>query len=190
MNPRAVTAFVGLILAIVAAFMLAPALLALWDGNVRGAWAYGGTSLGTLLVVGLIRLALGNEIPDLRRRDALAVVSITWLFLGIIGGLPFMLEGAIDQPTAALFEAVSGFTTTGATVVADVDGLSRATNLWRCEMHWLGGMGIVVLFVAVFPSSAWAPSPCSARRYRAPSPRICGRAFAAPPRRCGGSTRS
>src|SRR5690606_16329833 len=54
-------------------------------------------------------------------------------------------------PVSALFEAVSGFTTTGATVVADVDALSRATNLWRCLMHWIGGMGIVVLFVAVFP---------------------------------------
>jgi trk system potassium uptake protein TrkH len=65
--------------------------------------------------------------------------------------MPFLIEGSIPDWPGAVFEAVSGFTTTGATVVGDIDGLSRATNLWRCQMHWVGGMGIVVLFVAVFP---------------------------------------
>jgi trk system potassium uptake protein TrkH len=76
---------------------------------------------------------------------------LTWIAIGIFGAIPFLVEGSISHPVSAAFEAVSGFTTTGATVVNDVDSLSRATNLWRCLMHWIGGMGIVVLFVAIFP---------------------------------------
>src|SRR5690606_5294307 len=87
----------------------------------------------------------------LHRKDALGSVALTWLCLGLFGGLPFVVEGSITTPAAAIFEAVSGFTTTGATVLGNIDEVSRATNLWRCEMHWIGGMGIVVLFVAVFP---------------------------------------
>jgi trk system potassium uptake protein TrkH len=76
---------------------------------------------------------------------------VIWTAMSIFGAMPFVLEGAIVDPAGALFEAVSGFTTSGGSVVADVGLLSRATNLWRCEMHFIGGMGIVVLFVAVFP---------------------------------------
>lgn len=86
------------------------------------------------------------------RREATLAVALTWVAAGICGAIPFMI-GARMSPIDALFEAVSGLTTTGATVIPDIDHtLSRPLMLWRSLLQWLGGMGIVVLFVAVFPN--------------------------------------
>lgn len=152
MHPRAVARMAAPLLALVALTMLAPIILALVDGEPRSALAYGASAGGCALVALFLR-RLGRHLDDdqLHRKDAIGVVVLIWCVMGVFGGLPFMIEGALVEPSAALFEAVSGFTTTGATVVGDIEGLSRASNLWRCEMHWVGGMGIVVLFVAVFP---------------------------------------
>lgn len=88
----------------------------------------------------------------LSRRDATLAVALIWAGAGVFGGIPFML-GAGFGPADAFFEAISGFTTTGATIVQDIEGtLSRPLLLWRSLIQWLGGMGIVVLFVAVFPN--------------------------------------
>ncbi|MEZ4235613.1 MAG: TrkH family potassium uptake protein [Myxococcota bacterium] len=152
MNPRAVLGFTGQMLAVVTVLLMLPLGVALSDGAGRAIRAY----LVTVLVTGAGGLALrfaGRTGRDegIHRKDAFGVVALAWLLLGVVGALPLMLDHAIPDPFGAVFEAVSGFTTTGATVVSDVDALSRATNLWRCLMHWVGGMGIVVLFVAVFP---------------------------------------
>jgi trk system potassium uptake protein TrkH len=151
MTPRTVAKLSAPLLAIVAATLLAPLALAVVDAQPRSIFAYG-TSAGLCMLVALLlgRIGRGRE-QELHRKDAIGVVVVIWAAMSIFGGLPFMLEGALVEPTAALFEAVSGFTTTGASVVANVEELSRASNLWRCEMHFIGGMGIVVLFVAVFP---------------------------------------
>jgi trk system potassium uptake protein TrkH len=151
MNLRTVAFYSSSLLLLVAVMMVAPALLAVAESESVGAQAYGGSTLLTFATA-LVMRRLGRSRPEvLHRKDALGVVAFIWLLLGLFGALPFLLEGSIPSFTGALFEAVSGFTTTGSTVVSDVDGLSRATNLWRCEMHWVGGMGIVVLFVAIFP---------------------------------------
>lgn len=151
MNPRAVLGFTGLLLYVTGLFMALPLAVGLWDRDPGASFAY---AVAMILVASFslaIRAASGGEQVALHRKDALGTVALTWLLLGGVGALPLLLEGAITDPVSAVFEAVSGFTTTGATVVGDVDALSRATNLWRCLMHWIGGMGIVVLFVAVFP---------------------------------------
>lgn len=151
MNLAVVARFSGFLVAIVATLMLAPAVLALFDRDGRALVAYTvSTALAFTLAV-LLRRIGRDATEEIHRKDAFGVVALTWLAVGLLGGLPFVLEGSITDPASAIFEAVSGFTTTGATVVGDIDGLSRATNLWRCLMHWVGGMGIVVLFVAVFP---------------------------------------
>jgi trk system potassium uptake protein len=151
MNLRVVSRLTGLIIGIVATLLLAPTALAIHDKQPRTALAYA-CAMAVAVVLTVALRAFGRNADDeIHRKDALGVVAVTWLGLGLVGGLPFVIEGSISDPASALFEAVSGFTTTGATVVGDVDALSRATNLWRCLMHWIGGMGIVVLFVAVFP---------------------------------------
>lgn len=89
---------------------------------------------------------------SLTRRDAVFVVNFIWIGAAVLGALPYMVDAGIG-PADALFESASGFTTTGATIVADIEGsLSHTLLLWRSLTQWLGGMGIVVLFVAFFPS--------------------------------------
>ena len=151
MNLLVVTKLTGTLLALIGLFMLAPLALAIYDRTGAAAWAYGVGALVTFGVACALRRIGRNAPEDVHRKDALGTVALTWLGIGLLGAVPFVLEGSISDPSAAVFEAVSGFTTTGATVVADVDGLTRATNLWRCLSHWVGGMGIVVLFVAIFP---------------------------------------
>ncbi len=151
MDLRVVSKLTGALLALLALFVMLPAGFAFLDGSREGVFAYGGSSLLTGLTAFVLRWLGRSAPPTLHRKDALGVVALTWIGLGFFGALPLLLDGAIRSPMSALFEAVSGFTTTGGTVVADVDGLSRATNFWRCLMHWLGGMGVVVLFVAIFP---------------------------------------
>ena len=89
---------------------------------------------------------------SLDRREASVAVVAIWSILGIVGAIPLML-GAGTPVVDALFESLSGFTTTGATIYGDIEGtLSAPLVMWRAVMHWLGGMGIVVLFVAIFPN--------------------------------------
>lgn len=111
-------------------------------------------SAAVTAVVGVGGLVWSRGAPELplgRREAILAVVGI-WVAAGLLGGLPYVI-GAGLGPIDALFEAISGFSTTGATVVADVEGtFSHPLLLWRSLTQWLGGMGIVVLFVAVFPN--------------------------------------
>ncbi len=151
MNPKAVAKLAAPLLFIVAATMIAPLALATFEREFESAFAYLSSSLACALVALLLRRIGRAQDDELHRKDAIGVVVLIWMLMSIFGGLPFLLEGSLPDPAAALFEAVSGFTTTGATVASNVEDFSNATNLWRCEMHWIGGMGIVVLFVAVFP---------------------------------------
>ncbi len=85
------------------------------------------------------------------RADAIFLVAVSWLLLGVFGGLPYMFDGAFTNPADAYFETISGFTTTGSTVMTEIATHSYALHWWRTLTHWLGGMGIIVLFVAIFP---------------------------------------
>lgn len=89
--------------------------------------------------------------PDLSRREGLLLTVAIWLGAGAFGGLPFYLSPYFPSFTDAFFEATSGFTTTGATTLAQVEVLPQALQFWRCFSHWLGGMGIVLLGIAVLP---------------------------------------
>ncbi|MFT6364546.1 MAG: Trk-type K+ transport system membrane component, partial [Planctomycetota bacterium] len=88
------------------------------------------------------------------RREGLAVVGLSWLVAGIIGAFPFLFSGAIPGVVDAFFESVSGFTTTGSTILSaeGIDGLAKSISFWRSFTHWLGGIGIVLVFVVLFPA--------------------------------------
>jgi trk system potassium uptake protein TrkH len=92
-----------------------------------------------------------RERRELRPREAILLVVVVWIGVCLFGALPFYFSGQYAGFTDAAFEATSGFTTTGATVISDVDGLPRSLNLWRCLSHWVGGMGIVLLGLAILP---------------------------------------
>jgi trk system potassium uptake protein TrkH len=125
-----------------------PLCVALVDGSARLPFVVpmaGTAALG----VGLERLT-GRS--DLRAREAFLMVSLTWLGVAVVGAAPFVIagQGTLAAPVNALFESMSGITTTGATVVVDFDHHSRAILLWRALLQWLGGLGILVLATAIF----------------------------------------
>lgn len=94
---------------------------------------------------------LGGAAGDISLRDGFAIVTLGWVSVAAFGSLPYLLTGAIPSVSGAFFESVSGLTTTGSTVVADIDALPRGIVFWRSLTHWLGGMGIIVLSVAILP---------------------------------------
>ncbi len=93
----------------------------------------------------------GEEVSHLSHRDGVAIVSLGWFLAGAVGALPFLVSGSIDNFTDAYFESVSGFTTTGASILSDIEKLPRGILMWRSIIQWLGGMGIIVLSIAILP---------------------------------------
>ena len=102
------------------------------------------------LAVIVLLLGKGKKIA-MTPRDAFIVVAAAWFFASLLGALPLFFSGWVPSFTDAFFESVSGFTTTGATNLPDVEILPKTINMGRCQMHWLGGMGIVALTVALMP---------------------------------------
>jgi trk system potassium uptake protein len=134
--------------------MSLPAIMGIIDNVPMSFYIYLCCGILTLLIGVLLNFSFRMYEKDaINRTDAFGIVVFAWIAVGILGALPMYLEGAIPNFISALFESISGFTTTGATVINDVDSLSRATKLWRVLSHWLGGLGFVVLFVAIIPQA-------------------------------------
>jgi len=108
------------------------------------------------ILLGLIARTNKPQQSELYAKEGMIIVTFGWLLLSIIGALPFYLSGEVSSFIDALFETMSGFTTTGASVINNIDGLSRGLIMWRSLTHWLGGMGILVFLLAVIPLSSGA----------------------------------
>jgi trk system potassium uptake protein TrkH len=139
----------GQFLILLAGSMLVPLLYALEAGESPAPFIYS-ISI-TAAAGGLCRLFFPRPQGDPTQRESLFLVSLLWIASILFGCLPFYLSPFFPSFTDAFFEAASGFTTTGATVLANVEILPRALQLWRCFSHWLGGMGVIVLGIAVLP---------------------------------------
>ncbi|MFH1068607.1 MAG: TrkH family potassium uptake protein [Candidatus Glassbacteria bacterium] len=100
---------------------------------------------------GLALALFTRQETDIRVREGFAIVTFGWVVTAAFGSLPFLLTGSITSFTDAYFETLSGFTTTGASILSDVEALPRSVLLWRSLTHWLGGMGIIVLSIAILP---------------------------------------
>ncbi len=153
MNYKMVGRILSQILALEAVFMLPSFFIALFDGTARTAIAFGVTVVGTLLFAGLLFLLCRKAQNSLVAGEGMVCVGISWFLMSLFGCLPFYLSGEIPQFIDAFFGIVSGFTTTGASVVADVEALSRAVLYWRSFSHWLGGMGVLVFLLAIAPAA-------------------------------------
>ncbi|MDR2028016.1 MAG: TrkH family potassium uptake protein [Treponema sp.] len=139
------------LLGLITLTMTIPLMLAVAYGEKEMFPAFG-IPLGGTLILALFRLLLTRKQRVLfSRTDGLLLVFLAWVLTGILGGLPYYLSGHIPRFADAVFESVSGFTTTGVSVMADVEGLPRSLLLWRGMTHWFGGMGIVILTVALLP---------------------------------------
>ncbi|MBQ7657017.1 MAG: TrkH family potassium uptake protein [Clostridia bacterium] len=105
----------------------------------------------TAVVGALLSFLLKPEREDLTARDGMAVAGLSWVILSFFGALPFVLSGAIPHMVDAYFEAVSGFTTTGSTILTEIEHLPKGVLFWRSFTHWIGGMGVLVFTLAVLP---------------------------------------
>lgn len=146
----------GLIVRVFGLMFLAPLALALYYGEYRDAQGFALTAVVTVAIGHAMRLAGGvaaeQAIEQMRRVEGLAIVSVAWLLIAAFAGLPYVWSGL--GPIDAMFEAMSGLTTTGATVFRDFTLYGRAVFFWRSMTQWLGGMGVIALFVAVLPRLA------------------------------------
>lgn len=107
---------------------------------------------GINAVAGILLLLYGRGAENkMNRRDGYCVVSLSWLFFTIFGMLPFYLSGSVDTIANAFFETMSGFTTTGATILDDIESLSHGMLFWRSLTQWIGGLGIVFFTIAILP---------------------------------------
>ncbi|MFC2139662.1 TrkH family potassium uptake protein [Bacteroidota bacterium] len=107
--------------------------------------------LGTALLGLLLQLLTKKRTQEITKRDGYIVVSLGWIVMSIFGALPFVLHGSIPSYTDAFFETMSGFTTTGASILNDIESLPHGLLFWRSITQWLGGMGIIVLSLAILP---------------------------------------
>ncbi|MBQ6246748.1 MAG: TrkH family potassium uptake protein [Kiritimatiellae bacterium] len=132
--------------------MLAPLFVALRCGDTRTALAFA-IPAAAGIVGGAVAAYYSrrNKLETLGIGSAFTAVGGSWVSACVFGSIPFLISGAIPSITDAIFESISGFTTTGATIFVEVENLPPAINLWRCETHWLGGMGVIVLVVALIP---------------------------------------
>jgi len=149
MNFRMIFRSIGSVLFIEAGLMLPSLLVALIYGQ-GDASAFIKTML-ILCVVGFALILIKPATKSIYARDGFAIVSFSWIIVSFFGALPFIFSGAIPSFTDALFESVSGFTTTGSTILTQVENLPRGILFWRSFTHFVGGMGVLVLTLAVLP---------------------------------------
>ena len=150
LNYKIIFHFFGLLLMFNGGFMLLSALVSLIysDGVTMEL-----TSAGfiTFLVGGLVMLYTRNHRKVMNKREGYIVVTFGWIVMALSGTLPYLLTGSIPSFTNAFFETMSGFTTTGASILDDIEIIPKGVLFWRSLTHWIGGMGIIVLAVAILP---------------------------------------
>jgi len=139
----------GLLIMFIGVFMLFPAALALYYGE--GDFTALLVSAGISIVFGLGTVLITPKPGEIRHRDGFAIVTLGWIGAAVFGSLPFYLSGEIPGYINCFFETMSGFTTTGATILTDIEGLPKGLLFWRSLTQWLGGMGIIVLSLAILP---------------------------------------
>jgi len=149
-NWEIILKLIGILLVIVSMFMLTGIPFSLYYGDhdieplVFGA--------GLTALSGGILWILNKKAPNtIGKREGYIIVSLSWIVVSLFGSLPFLLGGYIPSLTDAFFESMSGFTTTGATILIDIEALPHGILFWRSMTHWLGGMGIIVLTLAILP---------------------------------------
>ena len=149
-HPKVIFRIIGMLLFIEAAFLLSGVGVSLFYGeNTVKPLLY---SCGIIALTGalLVTLCKGGE-RSISRKDGYVVVTLCWVVFSLFGTLPYMFTGSIPGFTDAFFETMSGFTTTGATILQDIEALPKSILFWRMMTHWVGGLGIVFFTVAVFP---------------------------------------
>ena len=149
MNYQIIRRILGIVVEFIGAFLLLPAICGLF---------YGEKQVIVYFVLAFVYFITGRLIASIKMtnqayyaREGLVIVGLSWIILSILGAIPLVITGDIPSFTDALFETVSGFTTTGSSILTNVEGLSHTGLFWRSFTHWVGGMGVIVFILAVLP---------------------------------------
>ncbi|MFW6014882.1 MAG: TrkH family potassium uptake protein [bacterium] len=152
MNIKSILNILGSLLQLVAAAMVLPIIVGLYYQE-EDAFVFIIT-MGFTFISGYILKKIAKKSRGLKYKEGFVVVTLGWLLVSIYGAVPFLIAGIFENPVDAFFESVSGFTTTGATVILSLESLSKTILFWRSLTHWLGGMGIIVMTMAILPQLA------------------------------------
>ena len=145
-----IISIMGLLITLNGLFMILTIPFAIYYGEE---WMVAIKSVAIVLSIGLPMWLIPRRFADreLRRKDGFIVVTFGWIFISLTGSLPYLISGSIPYFTDAFFETVSGYTTTGASILNDIEALPHWILFWRSLTQWIGGMGIIVLTVAILP---------------------------------------
>lgn len=150
-NYKVIGNILGILLLINGGFMALCLPISLYynDGN----WAAIAISSGITVAVGFLLkfITRNNKNKDLKKKDGYLIVTSGWIVMSFFGALPYLISGAIPSLTNAFFETISGYTTTGASILTDIEAVSKGILFWRSLTQWIGGMGIIVLALAILP---------------------------------------
>lgn len=170
MNYSIICYIIGWILNFEALFMTLPCLTALIYQEHSG-WSFFLTAMFCLLLgIPLVQKKPKNKI--FYTKEGFVTVALSWIILSIMGSLPFLLGGAISNPIDALFETVSGFTTTGASILTEVESLPRCMLMWRSFTHWIGGMGVLVFLLCLLPLTGGGGYHMNLMKAESPGPSV------------------
>ena len=150
MNYPLISQILGRVLAIEGALMVIPLIVSLIYHESILPFVY---TILIIIAISAVLLRFRPSSTDLYALEGFVVVALAWIVMSAVGALPFMFSGEITNFIDAFFETVSGFTTTGATIVNDVEAMGRGTMFWRCFTNWIGGMGVLVFLMFVLPLS-------------------------------------
>ena len=149
-NLRLISHLIGLLFVVNGGFMIvATAVSYIYSDGVG--WQMLQASFLAVLSGIVIMILTRNHRKEIQKKEGYIIVTMGWVFMALIGTLPYLLTGAIPNFTDAFFETMSGFTTTGASIIKDIEALPQGILLWRSITHWIGGMGIIVLAIAILP---------------------------------------
>ena len=152
MNRKLVFNYLGKIVIASGALMLLPALCAVVYRETSSLLAFLAVSLASLTIGAVICRFTKPKSDLMYAKEGFAIVALAWIVMSLIGAIPFVISGNIPNYIDAFFETVSGFTTTGATILSNIPALSKSMLFWRSFTHWVGGMGVIVFVMAILPN--------------------------------------
>ncbi len=152
MNYGKIVHILGILLQVEGLLMALPLLVALIYHEK--CWLYLGIVLAGALILGTLLRLKKTKKEKIHAKEGFVITALSWLVLSLVGAMPFWISGEIPDFIDAVFETASGFTTTGASILTNVEGMSHGLLFWRSLTHWIGGMGVLVFILAVFSSNA------------------------------------
>lgn len=172
MNSKVVGHLIGILLVLETVFMFPALCISVYDGDAHVVKALLLTIVTILAAAGVLCYICRDRQKSYYAQEGFITVALSWIVMSVFGCIPFVVSGEIPSFIDALFEVVSGFTTTGASILPDVEAMSRGLLYWRSFTHWLGGMGMLVFLLAIVPQGKGAGYSMHILRAESPGPSV------------------